>query len=621
MNTFYRNASRLPSRVATAACAVVALLFTAWGLHAITTLGLTELYADQWRQYLVYVSQPFPANVLVADNGHRTVFPSLIRVAELHWLDGNQLLQLASGALFAVATLIVTANLAWREHQANPAVRAAAVALMAFALFWLGNARMLLHGNEASHLYLIILCLVGALALVAPADAGIGRLLGACLLGVVATLSFGAGPAVFVAVAIVLLIQRRYRDMAVILAGLGVVLAAYVVVPGGDGVRNAIELRPIDNAHTSATWLASMWVTLLAPFTQVGAGGSLPAVLGPVAQALAAAYESTFGPVGRHHGPASIIGWVGVLSLFWMSGHSWRAGGAGPLRALGLGVAWFSLGVAGIVSLARLGYFAKLPEQIFANRYVPWSCLFWCGVLLAALSAPAVRAAAARRGMTAGVVGTIVALIFVLGILTTPGHRVWAGIVQNGVRLASAGFASGVVDADRSLGETVFAEVQSAIGPLRAARVSAFAWPEALRVGSTLTAAEPAAGIELVELRSTTVSNRLGGGSATRIEAQFKRTADVRMPERLSIVVRARAVGVLVRQASDRGWHYAGYADGIFAPEEVSLLRLRTDGSADCWAGCDASGTRIDTETDADAAAADTAAQSDDLEVGIGNGK
>ncbi|REN05975.1 hypothetical protein DSI35_15590, partial [Mycobacterium tuberculosis] len=55
------------------------------------------LYADPWRFTQKLLEMPWPANVLVSDNGHREILPNLVRHAELEWLHGNQWLQIGTG--------------------------------------------------------------------------------------------------------------------------------------------------------------------------------------------------------------------------------------------------------------------------------------------------------------------------------------------------------------------------------------------------------------------------------------------------------------------------------------------------------------------------------------------
>lgn len=563
------------------AYAIVALAFVGIGLWAIACYGLTELYADQWRQYLTYLALPFPADALAADNGHRTVFPSLIRLLELELFDGNQRLQLVVGASCAFASWLLVVRTALRDETVAAAARWPVVALTAFALFWIGNARMLLHGNEAVHVHLIILSLLGALLVTSDDRRRRWRLVAACLFGVVATFSFGSGMAVFPALAVALALQRRARDLALVLAVAAITLAVYMTVPGGDGVRHAIGLRPLANLGTMATWLASMWFYLLQPFIDPDSGGSL-LLLKETASSTARAYRSVFGDPELNPIPLTVVGGFGLAWLSGLTWHAWRRRADGATLRLGIGMAWFAVGVAGIVSLGRLDYFAAHPAQIFANRYVPWSCLFWCGVLTAALAFPAAAGTGARLRMAS--LSVLIAVALCLGLLTTRGHLLWSQIVQQGVRLDSAAFVAGVIDDDRSLGESLHEEVATALNRIRAARVAEFAWPESRLIGQRVPFARVGAGVTPLRFEAIPARNRLGG-DAMRIELQFQRTDDVEMPPRLLVIVDGRAAGVLVQQTTMPGWSYAGYVAQPVTTDELRVLRLR-EGGDECWVGC-----------------------------------
>jgi hypothetical protein len=606
-------------RWSAAALALLALAFVGYGLLAIARYGLTELYADQWRQYLPYLDRPFPTSAFAADNGHRAVVPSLIRLLENAWFDGNQRLQLATGGAFALAAWLVLAGLALRERTLSLTARFLVLALAACALFWLGNARMLLHGNESTQVYLVIACQVGAALLASRPGAGVLTVAGVCLLGLVATFSFGPGLAVFPAAAIVFTLQRRWRAAATVLAATGLTLAAYLLLPGGDGVRNTLVIAPLTNLHTAATWLASMWVTLLQPLIEVDAGRALPLGLDASSPPLARLYAATLGNPWIDHGPFALVGWLGLVGLAWHSWRAWIAPSVGRLALVGLGCAWFALGVAGIVALGRLEYFAAHPGQIFANRYVPWSCLFWFGLLagaiglrarpvaygsVAATSAPVAAGAAGvgavQAGAEAGVrrpaagagragraprwVWLPAGVMLVMAVLTTPGHRAWAKSIQQGVRLDSAGFVSGVIEAQRLLGETIAEEVMTALPAIRAAGLSAFAWPEARLQGRpvALLAADADAG---AVVRATPVGNRLHPGNAVRLQLKARGQADAGMPERLLVASQGVAVGVLVHQRIGPGWNYAGYARAG-ADDALALGPLLDDGRVQCWTGC-----------------------------------
>lgn len=565
----------------------VAGLFVLIGLYAIAINGWTELYADQWRLYPYYISLPLPDSVLVLENGHRPIIPGLIRVVELRWLHGNQWLQLVMGATFALMTCAILAGLAWRDREGDLSARTLAMALACLAIFWLGNSRMLLHGNESVHAYLLTACLAGAVGLCAS---GLRRgwiaIAGACGLAVVATFSFGPGLAVFMALALILAVQRRYRAALGVLAALGLTLTLYLLLPGSSGVRNSLTLDPVQNVMMAAAWLSSMPVHLFIVLLDESAGNAMPSPLRTVGHELAHLYTQGFGDIWTRHAPAAVLGLLASGYVLWTTWSAWRSRVYSRLRLVGLGLAWFAMAVAGIVTLSRLSLFTNSPGQVFANRYLPWSCLFWLGVGWIALGSSRWRPELWRRI----VIGACVVLVLGFGLLTTRGHFIWGKMVQDGIRLDAVGVAVGVIDAGyaRQLGETVFEQLVDGLPAVREAEVSMFAWPESQAWGKPFTVTgvtpvdEPALVVEVEP-----IGNDLEGGEALKVRATIAKASDRALPDRLLLVdAHGIARGILMRTRTHKPWNYVGYSRHSAAEAtSFSLVELSEQGSH-CWSGC-----------------------------------
>lgn len=71
------------------------------GLCAIANFAWRQPLLDQFRLYETYLTLPFRQNIVQRENGHRPIVPSLVRVAEIHWLHTDQSLQIVLGAAFA----------------------------------------------------------------------------------------------------------------------------------------------------------------------------------------------------------------------------------------------------------------------------------------------------------------------------------------------------------------------------------------------------------------------------------------------------------------------------------------------------------------------------------------
>lgn len=535
-----------------------AVALTTLGLWAIAAIGWTEIYADQWRLYVHYLALPFPDNVLALENGHRPIFPGLVRVAEIYWLDGNQRLQLLTGGALALATASTFAYLAWHDEQTSLLPRSAGIMLAAFAVFWLGNARMLLHGNESVHAYLLTGCLAGALALLLRGREGWVKLFLACVLAFVATFSFGPGLAIFPALWIVLVLQRRYYAAAAITTALLTTLLVYFTLPGAEGVRNSLTLAPIENLQVAVTWLMSMPVNLFLAVLDPESGRALPGWLYRLLNPIAQAYEFRFGSIWTNHWPATLTGALAGIALTWATWTSWHdARYRGQLRLAGLAIAWFAVAVAAIVALGRLEYFQSRPDQIFANRYLPWSCLFWLGLAWVVLGRPTVSNALPRQAAIACSV-----LILSMALFTTRGHVAWGTLTGDDIRLFAAGLAVGVVEDGRDrFGESFVEHVDDALPIVRNAKLSMFSWPEAKMQGNHVPSAVstfrlPEVGVEEFER----IDNRLSERYATRLEIRFEPRVDESLPNRLLVLdAKQTAVGLLVRMKARPSDRYRGY--------------------------------------------------------------
>jgi hypothetical protein len=473
-------------RLSLLALAAVAL---AWGVYAVTLYGWRDLYADQWRSYGQLLSLPFPDNVLFLDNGHRPVVTNLLRVAEITWLRGNLWLQWAVGLSFAIATVLVGWRIVLRDRAIGGLSQAACAVTLALAVFWLANGRMLMHPNESVAAYLITLLAAVAAAVgarLADGARGTGReITVASVCCFVAPFSFGAGIALFVALALALIIARaRWAHVVVLFVALVLTLAVYFALPGGQGVSGVLQLRPLANARIAAQWLSSPIMYLLLPFLDGSQTGALPfEFFRRVAAWTSSGYTALFGRVWKSVGPQAVIGGAGIAALFLHSIASWRQRATTPTRFIGFVFAWFGLGVAGVVSLSRLGYFEVHPGQVYANRYLPWPCLFWAGLVLIALGRPRIDATNTRETAHPWAV----AAVTFFAVAALAGNRnwmEWSRFTQALARHQASAVLADVYSASLYQGETVPQEVKEGLPLVRDARIAMFAHPAAGRLGT-----------------------------------------------------------------------------------------------------------------------------------------
>jgi hypothetical protein len=551
---FLTRAPGPASRVLIATAWVAAAAYTAVGVGAMLLLSPRVPYADPWRFLVRFLTTPFPENVFAADNGHREVLPNLVRVAELHAFAANQWLQIGCGVVLALAAA-AAALAAFAKHQ--PAVRAAAALLISIGWFWLGNARKLAHGNESVSLF----CVLGAVlaGLVALRSAGAtaswrgGLIAAAC--GVVATYSFGAGLAAFLAFTMVLVMARAALVSFVPL----LLIAGAALVPLLSGLPSTpgFEWAIGERLDYLLRWLGAPLVWAGSPLLDPEHAARLPCqlvrdMLTPIADAAHAAC----GPRLAARWPAAAAGGIGLLWLVTATIRHRRRGGD-PLERLALGLAWFGTGVGCLVVGLRVGYFRQYPDQLTSARYVPWSVLLWLGLALTLV----LRARSARRALW---------LALAVALLLAP-SQVWSARAAHRQRTVAertaAGVAVGVLPRDFPLVESEEKDVLAAAPLLRAAGAAMFAWPETAVLGRTLapTALQPVA---FTDLAVRKVDNRFPGTGAA---VQFH--ADGVPHDRVLLLGAGDVVcGMATRTPFTSQWH--GYLRGE-SPASLRVAALR----------------------------------------------
>jgi hypothetical protein len=346
---------------------MVTVLFSLSAYHValtastVLTFGLRYPFMDQFRLNLRYLTVPFPQNVLLLENGHRPILPGLVRVIELQWLGGTQLLQ-ALTSWFAAAVVVAMLLLSVRRDlRGHPVLWAAGVCAICTTVVWNANARMFIHAYEAMHVFYIAAFVVVAVHFaVRASETGSWKYwLGSIVACVGATFSFGMGLASFAAVMVVAMLRRcgRLPLLLLVLSAMATFLVYYIVLPGAQGVQIV----------TSGPSLPA--VTLLA-IARVGA--AFAELLRPVSPnlALRAAVAASAGAVA--------IAGVSVLAV-----RQWhRRAPFVDTELYGLGL--FSFGVVAnlLIAGARTAYFFDHAGELFADRYLFWSAVTWLGLYL-----------------------------------------------------------------------------------------------------------------------------------------------------------------------------------------------------------------------------------------------
>lgn len=510
-------------------------------------------YADAWRFLAHFLSEPFPHNVLGADNGHLEFFPDLVRVAELHWMAANQRLQTGVGLVLAMASGSVALLCVRKALGATESQRFWAAALvLALGLFWLGNFRALMHANETVHAYAVTFGLFAGV-LFAQRE-GLMASVAAAGCAVFASLSFGSGLAVFPALLLVLALRRaRWREWLPVCGAFICVLALMFALR--DGTANTLGaprflgllenlLRWLGGPPLFATW--PLWDPEIAARVPISA---LRSTLLPIATL----YDDAAGPVMLARWPHLAWGLIGAGVFMWSLLRSWRQGGA--LSVMGTAVSAFALCVGALIVLVRAVYFEEHADQLLAPRYLVWSSLFWAGLGLVAVDA-------FRPTRTA-----MFALL--LCVLTLPSqlwmYRLGDGQRETAERSALAA-AVGVVEPELPLGETVPEDLAKASPLLHNAQVAMFAWPE-MQWQDRRPDAGDLCVVQVQSPRITVVGNRLGE-PGRRVEFD----ALPHDAERLLLLDSDGVVRGIARR--ERAGHWLGWMRGSQFSGEVQVAAL-----------------------------------------------
>jgi len=420
-----------------------ALFFAATAACTLLNYALRQPTFDQYKEYAAYLSHPFLDSVLNVENGHHPVFPALLANIEIALFHANQYLQLGVGSACVFVTVALLAFIAWRHEMPRPA-RAAGVMLAVLGVLWLANARMLLQGVGQLQIYLVMLSVIIAMwATWIAAQKDSWTATGtASTASAVAMFTFGAGVAAFPTVLVLgFLLRLRWQKLLLLLLAFALCLVLYIyVLPGHEGVRNSLALRPLDSFATAAQWLSSPWANaffgLADPPLQPWLTQNFrhTEIVGPLLTRMANTLVAGTG--WRWQSISTIFGIAGLLTfVLLLLRRLVRRVPFLRYTAIATGLCIFGAMTAAIIGIGRLDYLAGNPNQVFADRYLGWPCLFWMGLMLLLLDEICQRELRARAAL-------LVLPLILLPVLLLPTHRGWAGWAASMHQLAQRSAAA-----------------------------------------------------------------------------------------------------------------------------------------------------------------------------------
>jgi hypothetical protein len=371
--------------------------------------GVDHPLQDQFRLNFRYLTEPFLQAVLALENGHRPVFPGLVRWIELALLGGTQGLQRATSWGAAAFCLAVLVRQAWRDLGGQRALAAAATCALATLLAWNANARMFIHAYEAQHVWYVLAGLVAAVTIASRDGRSPGAWMAAILACAFSTFSFGPGIATFAALFVVAVLSRAGMRActAIVVAAAAAFIAYTWLLPGSEGVRQQSTHVPIASAALFAlARVGAVFAEIVRPW--------LPddGVRLPIAWA------------------AGALGCAGVAASVI---SRWRNGDRFSRTELhGIGLFAFGVTANVLVAVNRSTYFMDHTTQLFAERYLFWSCAAWAGIALYALSRSVGMAGWGKRAAMACVV-----LVSVIAMRSATGWYGWSAQVYRLVELGA----------------------------------------------------------------------------------------------------------------------------------------------------------------------------------------
>ena len=371
MTKFARQAERaaqIYAAVATAAFLSSGLVYLYLGRWTMTT-------ADYWSIYEICLNHSWLESALLKINHHSYFFPSLIWLADLRFLHGDQQLLFFVGMILLFCTAILLLVPVWRDKTVGFNPKLAATLVMIAGNFWMGRAWITTSGGFLCEYSLAIGgALLAFLWLPATRIESAGFLKAWLIVigsGFVASFSFGAGLAVWPTLLLLgWSLRLPWRSLAVLLAGGFTAILIYVLLPGDSG---QISSGAVSTLLTGSTGIQRLCRLLGAPLLYAEAAWSSQDQISDKLGATSL-LSLTCGALGLVFAGLAIVPRLIRRDL-----------GRSGLKLIGLALVIFDLLVMVIIIVGRDDNFRENPSEVTAPRYVMWSSLFWAGLLVFAI--------------------------------------------------------------------------------------------------------------------------------------------------------------------------------------------------------------------------------------------
>lgn len=354
--------------------------YALYAIGVLLRLRYTTVHFDFWIIYDRFFEIPFPRNVLVPENGHSLVLPSLVWLANMLVFRGDEtpLFALALASLVSIPALLITIVL--RDRGRCPAESSLLIVTALAATFWLAKLQILLSAGFIMIGTFPILGLLLAVRSLTPIDvADSPRPIrwpvwaGA----VISTFSFGTGLAAWPALGLIAWARRvPWRHLAAWSVGMLVCLLLILGVlprwvPEDDKAFQTIIFAPLDHLKH--------WLQLLgSPLANTWAGLVRAERVDPM--------------LGLFSGIA------GAGLAAWGLARAWkRRRDLSQAEWTGAALVLFGAFAAALISLGKTVTFRYFPLDQFSSRYLWWTAYFWMGLIWLLAGSGRIRSALRAR--------------------------------------------------------------------------------------------------------------------------------------------------------------------------------------------------------------------------------
>jgi hypothetical protein len=290
----------------------------------------------------------------------------LLALVDIRYFGAHNHLLNLTGVLFALLFAGLWSRIIAQEGELSRLQRALSIGLVWILIFWLGNRRVLGHGNESLHVFVLLVALfVGWSALTRCEEREGMRGLRAAVLAVlgcsIATLTFALGILTWpllIGLAVSLGFCRKAVTLMLLVFAMQAATYA-VAMSQAEGEDLSGPLNAFEVVTDAATWLGAPAFHAL---------GRIPGAETDAILEIA----------------CPILGFVGMLLAINAIFFAWRKGKAlKPLDGWCTVLLAFGLGSSLLIAMGRSAYFDTFPAQRVAPRYLTWTCVFWAAALIA----------------------------------------------------------------------------------------------------------------------------------------------------------------------------------------------------------------------------------------------